>query len=162
MVRSIVKFGRLMWKVNSLLLPCSLIVLFLQQTALSESGNSLALASEDFVCYMRSNDGQIINLTKLCSLNNHEVGKSNLSTTDQQFLENYKSFLRKRIGGSPLINNALSQAQKSPEDIVQRAKSICASIKTGTSKNSQVNSGNIDADIINTMAVEYYCPELDD
>jgi hypothetical protein len=129
---------------------------------LSESGNSLALASEDFVCYMQSNDGQIINLTKLCSINNNEVVKSNLSTTDKQFLENYKSFLRQRQRGSPLINNALSQAQESPEDIVQRAKRICASIKTGTSKNSQVNSGNIDADIINTMAVEYYCPELDD
>ncbi|MBD2386670.1 DUF732 domain-containing protein [Cylindrospermum sp. FACHB-282] len=111
---------------------------------------------------MQTNEGQIINLSKLCGINKIQVLKSKLSTTDQQFLEDYKSFLRKRQRGLPLINNALSKAQQSPEDIVQHAKRICSSIKTGTPENSQEISANIDADIINTMAVEYYCPELDD
>lgn len=165
MVKRIVEFNKLAWTVHLLLLPCSLIVLFLPQTALSESSNSIAILSAEFICYMQNNDGQIINLTKICDMNNKEINgviTSTLSTTDKQFLEDYKGFLKTRLGGSPLIKNALFQAQQSPENIIQRAKGICASIKTGTPEDSQKFAENIDGDIINTMAVEYYCPELDD
>jgi hypothetical protein len=151
-----------MWTVNLLVLSSALIVLSLQKTALSESSDLIEITPADLLCYMQSNDGQMINLAQLCGVNNNGVVTSNLSTNDQQFLENYKVFLRRRIGSSPLIDDALSQAQQSPENVVKRAKGICASIKTGTPESIQQISGNVDADLINLMAVEYYCPELDD
>ncbi|QXE26350.1 hypothetical protein B6N60_05081 [Richelia sinica FACHB-800] len=132
------------------------------QAALSESGNSTANAARDFLCYMQRSDGQVINLTKLCGIKKNPVLKSTISSTDQQFLQQYKFFLKKRLGGSPLISSALSQAESSPENVVKRARGICGVIQSRDSANLDAISRNIDADLMNTMAVEYYCPELDD
>lgn len=110
---------------------------------------------------MQTGDGRIINLYQLCV--DRKSSNTALSTTDRQFLESYQSFLRKRLGTSPLVQTALAQLQQAPQSIVERAKGVCAAIRTGKPQNSTPPpQGNIDADLINTMALEYYCPDLDD
>jgi hypothetical protein len=155
MHNNIVKFGMS-------ILPCSFIFLLLQPAAWSESGNSTVNAARDFLCYMQRSDGQVINLTKLCGIKKNTVVETAISPMDKQFLEQYKFFLKKRLGGSPLISSALSQAEASPENVVKRARGICGAMQSRNPANLDAISRNIDADIINTMAVEYYCPELDD
>jgi len=156
------KIGRLVYTVSLLLVPCSIGVLYHQQSAFSQSAHLVAIDPGDLVCYMQTRDGRIINLNKLC-INNNRRNEIILSTTDQQFLEEYQNFLRKRVGTSPLVSTALAQLRRSPQAIVERAKGVCATIRTGKPQNStQQPQGNIDADLINTMAVDYYCPNLDD
>lgn len=156
------KIGRFICTVSWLLVHCSIGILGHQKSALSESAYLVAIDPGDLVCYMQTRDGRIINLNKLC-INNNRSNQTVLSTTDQQFLEEYQSFLRKRAGTSPLVSIAFTKLQQSPQAVVERAQEVCATIRSGNQQNStQQPQRNIDADLINTMAVDYYCPDLDD
>jgi len=115
---------------------------------------------EDSICYMRTADGRAINLSNLCGGRRTGVSPA-LSGTDQQFLAEYQNFLSRRINTSPLVRTALAQAQQSPQSVVERARSVCSSMQAGIYPDSTVGQ-TIDADLINTMALEYYCPEFDE
>lgn len=115
---------------------------------------------EDSICYMQTADGRTINLSNLCG-GRRTVATPALSGTDQQFLGEYQSFLNRRINTSPHVRTALAQAQRSPQSVVERARGVCSSIQAGISPDSTVEQ-TIDADLINTMALEYYCPEFDE
>lgn len=149
--------------INALLLASAILTLSDQPPALSQS-----TAGEDLICYFQTQNGQVLNLSKLCGHSKQKpvvatpAPMSALSTTDQQFLETYQGFLSKRAKSSPAAVVALAQSQQSPQAIVERAMKICTAVKTGTLSQGQLPQGSVDSDLINTMAFEYYCPELDD
>lgn len=153
-VKRISKVRQSLCTVSTLLIASSITILHPQPPSLSQSN-----AVGDLICYLQAEDGRIINLSKLCGLTTPSPA---LSVTDQQFLETYRSFLSKRSRTLPSIVAALSQLQQSPQAVVERATRICTDIKSGTLSRDQLPQGAIDSDLINTMALKYYCPELDD
>ncbi len=162
-MNGISQIGRWVWAMSLLLAPCSISIFYEQQPAVAQLSYLVASDPGDLICYMQTEDGRIINLSKLCVDKQSTYNYKAISTTDQQFLRNYQSFLRKRLGTSPLVQTALSQLQQAPQTVVERARRVCAAMSSGVAQNSPPPpQGNIDADLINTMAVEYYCPNLDD
>lgn len=145
--------------IASLLLTFSAInVVHHQQPALSQSSDVAAIEPGDFICYIEKSDGRIVNLNKLCD-KGRSGSYATVSTTDQRFLENYQRLLRKRLRVSPSVQTALSQIQQNPQAAVQRAQAVCTAIRTGEPQNLQP-PGQVDADIFDTLAPKYYCPEL--
>lgn len=142
--------------VSQLIASCAVSAFCVQLPALSQP----MMNPEDSICYMQTADGRTINLSNLCG-GRRTVATPALSGTDQQFLGEYQSFLNRRINTSPHVRTALAQAQRSPQSVVERARGVCSSIQAGISPDSTVEQ-TIDADLINTMALEYYCPEFDE
>lgn len=140
--------------VSTLLIASLIAILHTELPSLSQSS-----AEGELICYLQTEDRRIIDLSKLCGLTTPTPA---LSVTDQQFLETYRSFLNKRSRTLPSIAAALSQLQQSPQAVVERATRICTNIKSGTLNRDQLPQGAVDSDLINIMALEYYCPELDD
>ena len=140
-----------------LLIASSISILYSQQPSRSQSSNQ-----GSFICYLETENGRIINLDKLCgNITNNSV--ASLSATDQKFLESYKHFLSKRSPTLSSVQIALSQLQQFPQGVVQRAIRVCTERKSGISHNQvKLPQEAVDADLINLMALEYYCPELDD
>ncbi len=153
-VQQISKVRQSLPTVSTLLIASLLTILYTPLPSLPQSS-----AEGDLICYLQTEDRQIINLSKLCG---STTPKPALSVTDQQFLETYRSFLSKRSRTLPSIVAALSQLQQSPQAVVERATRICTDIKSGTLSRDQLPQGTVDSDLINLMALEYYCPELDD
>ena len=140
-----------------LLIASSISVIYFQQPLRSQSSNQ-----GSFICYLETENGRIINLDKLCgNITNNSV--ASLSATDKKFLESYKYFLSKRSPTLSSVQIALSQLQQFPQGVVQRAIRVCTERKSGILHNQvKLPQEAIDADLINLMALEYYCPELDD
>ncbi|HEY9654853.1 MAG TPA: hypothetical protein V6C50_05125, partial [Crinalium sp.] len=100
-----------------LLASAAIGVLSDPQAALSQASFLTALNPDDFLCYMQTSDGRVLNLSKLCG---GKEGTANaLSTTDQSFLEDYRSFLGKRSTRLPAVKAALLQAQQNPQAVLQ-------------------------------------------
>jgi len=113
-------------------------------------------SSDNPVCYMQLLDGRIFNLNSLCV---DRIPKKPLSTKDKQFIEEYKGFMR----SYPQAQSALSRlVENNPQSIIQRAAEVCKELKTGVVSDSRVAQPDIDADILNTLASEYYCREFND
>jgi hypothetical protein len=113
-------------------------------------------SSDNPVCYMQLPDGHILNLNSLCV---DKVPQEPLSTKDKQFIEEYKGFLR----SYPQAQAALSRlVENNPQTIIQRAAEVCKELRTGVVSASRVAQPKIDADILNTLASEYYCREFND
>ncbi len=146
------------FSVTSLLIVFSAIsVLYQQRVALSQSNYLVAADPGDFICYMQTSNGQIINLSRLCG--NSKTFVSTISTVDQQFLQRYQGFLEQRAKGSPMVQALISQAQQNPQSVIQRAQAVCTAIRTGQPRPT---SGQVADDLFQTMAPKHYCPELDD
>jgi hypothetical protein len=141
--------------VSKLIASCTVGAFCVQLAALSQP----MMNPEDSICYMQTADGRTLNLSNLCG-GRRTVATPALSGTDQQFLAEYQNFLSRRINTSPLVRTALAQAQQSPQSVVERARGVCSSIQAGIPDSTVEQT--IDADLINTMALEYYCPEFDE
>ncbi|WP_171575593.1 hypothetical protein [Leptolyngbya sp. Cla-17] len=128
------------------------------QPAFSQTNFLTALKPEDFICYMKMNDGRVLNLTNLCSGKSETV--SDFSTTDQRFLDEYRSFLGKRSAKLPAVQAALLQAQQNPQAVLQRAQAVCTALRTGQPQPTTAEP--VGEDLFTTLAPEYFCPELDD
>lgn len=142
----------------SLLASTAIGVLHYPQSALAQSSFLTTLNPDDFVCYMQTIDGRVLNLNKLCG-----AGKGNasaFSTTDQRFLDRFQSLLKQRSTGLPSVKAALSQTQQNPQAVLQRAQAVCTALRTGQSQPSTI--GQVGDDLFTTMAPKYYCPDLDD
>lgn len=99
----------------------------------------------------------ILSLENLCEVNKHLP--NSLSAKDRQFIEDYKKLLR----GVPKAQAALSFiVEKNPHMIIRKAAEVCNELKTGKYSASRIAKPDVDADIINSLAPEYYCREFDD
>lgn len=105
----------------------------------------------DAVCYVEMQDGQVIDLSRICGGNKGRVA---LSSLDQQFLKAYQSTLKNRYGRSPSSN---------PQALIERAKNVCTSVRNGLSPSlTAFSQPGLDATVMGDLAVGHYCPELDD
>ncbi|XHX77864.1 MAG: hypothetical protein RBJ76_26085 [Stenomitos frigidus ULC029] len=141
-----------------LLASAAIGVLNHPQPAFSQTSFLTALNPDDFICYMKTSDGRVLNLTKLCGGDKETVG--GISTTEQSFLDSYRAFLGKRSTRLPAVQAALSLAQQNPQAVLQRAQAVCTALRTGQPQ--PTTAGQVDGDLFETLAPEYFCPELDE
>lgn len=133
---------------------------FYSRPAFSQSTRLFIAMDPDLLCFMQTSDGRVVDLSRFCGVERTSI--VSLSQVDQQFLERYQALLKRRLGASPQVKVALSQAQSNPGKLIDRARGICAAIRSGTDSTAAAAPQNAsDADLISTMAVRYYCPELD-
>jgi len=142
----------------TLLLASAAIGVLNHPPALSQSSSLTALNPEDFVCYMQTSDGRVLDLNKLCGGKKGTVNA--LSTTDQSFLDRYRSYLGKRSTKLPSVQAAQLQAQQNPQAVLQLAQAVCTALRTGQPQ--PTTAGQVGDDLFTTLAPEYFCPELDD
>jgi len=126
-----------------------------------------AIATEpDYICFMTTSSGQVLDLSgSLCHSKTSQLKDAN--NPDQAFIEAYK---HQAMRYPAVSDNLLASIQKSPEEDIQQAKSICSNLRSGLSldeiKESQSQENNddrvstINATIINDLATKYYCPEM--
>jgi hypothetical protein len=124
-----------------------------QLSALARPQELMANASSDLLCYVQRQNGQILDLKQLCE--GHRTTWAHLSAVDQQFLQDYQTMLSNRYGRSQMQQNA--------EETIQRARATCANIQNGMSPNlAAIDQPEVDATVINDLALKHYCTELDD
>ena len=132
--------------------------LIYQLPVLSESESSNNSSVDNLFCYMNTEEGIILNLESLCEVERQRSTES-LSAKDKQFVEDYKKLLK----GYPKAQAALSSlVEKDPQMIVKKAVALCQELKTGKFSDSRIAHPDVDADILNSIAPEYYCREFDD
>ena len=119
----------------------------------------VAVNPGDSPCYMQTSDGRMLNLSKLCQGGDRNPG---LSAADRAFLARYQDYLRTRLGRLPQTQTALTQAQQNPQALIQRARNACASMQNGGSKLVFASQAQVDAKVVNDLALNYYCPNLQD
>lgn len=120
----------------------------------------VAVNIDEPLCYMRTANGRTIDLSRFCGRGNASPVPM-FSATDQKFLEQYQVFLRRRLGSSPAVQAALNQAATSPQALIQRAQGVCAVLQADTPAPGTTQPTSSDADLMHSMAVKYYCPQLD-
>jgi Protein of unknown function (DUF732) len=133
---------------------------FYSHPAFARSDNLFIAMDPDLLCFMQTSDGRVLDLSRFCGGGKTPV--SALSDVDQQFLERYQALLKRRLGASPQVKIALSQSQANPGKLIERARGVCTAMRSGTGAIAASSPPDAsDADLISTMAVRYYCPELD-
>jgi hypothetical protein len=136
----------------SVLLPCFLNAFY------SQPGRSQSSPEKEFVCYVQLGNQRVINLTNLCG-----VGESNqLSVMDQRFLHDYQRSLKARSRPSPQVQAALLEVEQNPQTIVQQAKNVCTKIQNGMLQAPISQPNRMDSVLVNQLALEHYCPDLND
>ncbi|MEB3294039.1 MAG: DUF732 domain-containing protein [Synechococcales bacterium] len=131
-----------------------------QPSALSAAPASLDNPSADSLCYIKLEDGRVINLNQLCGVDSKPM--INLSDLDRRFLYDYQNKLRQRLGRSPLAENAILQAQQDPQAIVQRARAACSQIQQGMPPAlTAIGSGGAENAFIGKLAIVHYCADLE-
>ncbi|HEY9709555.1 MAG TPA: hypothetical protein V6D48_15225 [Oculatellaceae cyanobacterium] len=129
-----------------------------QLPVLSEAKSSNNSNIDNPFCYMNTEEGLTLNLESLCKVERQRPTES-LSAKDRQFIEDYKKFLK----GYPKAQAALSYfVENNPQMIIRKAAEVCNELKTRRFSNSRRTHPDIDADILNSIAPEYYCREFDD
>lgn len=145
--------------VNRIGMPVLVGALLFPLPARSQPASPLATNPSDLLCYMQTADGRVINLSRFCGGRNSNTGVF-FSASDLAFLEQYQARLRDRLGQSPQAQTALAQAQQNPQALIQRAKGACASMAGGGSATALASPGQIDGKVINDLALNYYCPDM--
>jgi len=126
-----------------------------QTPALSNLKHPIGSQTDNLVCYMQVETGVILNLENLCR---SEKRVQPLSEQDQKFIDDYK----KLLSSYPQSQTILSIAEQNPETVLRKALQVCNELKTGRISPERVTQPEIDADILSSIATEYYCPEFND
>ena len=117
----------------------------------------------DYACFMTTKSGQVIDLSEsVCGIN--KSAEETSVNSDQAFMEAYKSNVMKHPEVSETL---LASVEKSPEQSINQAKSLCSDLQAGLSfeeiQNSEADEADADsvnASIINSLATKYYCPDV--
>lgn len=134
--------------------------------------NQLSAAQvPDYLCYMTTAAGQVIDLSESCRSQRRLVPTPSV---DSLFLRDYEQAIA-RIQTNRNIREVL--LKQSPESKIEYAQSVCNGLKAGLSPTqvqtlqseqiartdpNQVTQlgGVITVNIINMLAPKYYCPEF--
>lgn len=128
-----------------------------QLPVLSQVEHPTVSNSDNLFCYMQTEDSQIVSLENLCKAKKQPIEP--LSSKDRQFIEDYKKLLR----GYPKAQATLSRiVEQNPQAIVRKATELCHELKNGEISDSRIDNPDVDADILNSLAPEYYCRQFDD
>lgn len=132
---------------------------------LSISHEAIARAA-DPICYMTTNSGQIIDLSRsVCKLDASKPG-SNAANSDQAFITAYKQTV---MNYPDVRDKLLASIQVSPESRISQAKNICSDLEAGLSVDdiqmtqsegvaSKADAFNVS--LVTTLATKYYCPQF--
>lgn len=123
-----------------------------------------AIATDpDYLCFLTTNSGEVVNLSEsLCGSKTSKFG----SAKDQKFVDAYKNLAMKY---PDVRDNLIGNIQRSPEENIQQAKSVCNDLQSGLSLDEIAEDraeeqtervGSINVGIINNLATKYYCPEF--
>ncbi len=140
----------------------------LSQTLMYPVNANLDLSN--LVCYMQKANGSTIDLSNLCG--NHE-NKKPLSEIDLKFIESYKN----SMSGFPETQSlVIRRTEKDSQSSIKIAQNVCRLLNdkvsfTNIQKNqydtimSYVNTRSrenvlIEAQIINALAPQFYCPKF--
>lgn len=119
----------------------------------------------EFTCFMTTQSGQVIDLSQSVCGSNQSIAPP-LAATDTKFIAAYK---RQVMQYPDVRDNLLASAKESPEPSIGQAKSVCDNLRSGLSlQDIEQNQANemlereeaVSANIINTLAPKYYCPEI--
>ena len=124
-----------------------------------------ATAQEVPLCYMRTKDGSLLNLEKLCG--RQDIPAQPLSTEEQQFLAEVRRSMQGSFGAQAALN---------PSAAINQAKRICGELEAGTFSGYQQSQAETNATYgdpttqfisssqsraIQTVAPKYFCPGFD-
>ena len=128
------------------------------------------LDTEAPICYMQRANGSTVDLSKLCGA---QVEGTNLSEKDQKFLDSYNNLLSPYQEGQVLVT---PNAEKDPQSTIKLAQGVCSALERKVSldeiQKSQYDRiretedprrqkiALIEAEIIDFLAPEFYCPEF--
>lgn len=141
--------------ISFLIAAASLGVPFIAQATPPRS----TAAQPSYVCYLQTESGQVVNLSKLCGVKRSE--QSTLSIVDQQFLWDYQRSVKQRFKNSA-IAQALPRSLQNPQALIQQAKDACGRIQSGMQPDVAGQSGSLDGALIKDLALAHYCPDLAD
>lgn len=117
----------------------------------------------DYPCFFTTQTGEVLDLSE--SVCHFRKSSTSDPQKDEAFIEAFKSQVMKY---PDLRDNLLASVQRSPEENIKRAKSVCNDLKAGFSldeiEEDQVDEslgrvGKIKVSIINKLATKYYCPD---
>lgn len=122
---------------------------------------SMAIDPRDAICYMETADGRVLDLSRFCGRQNNRL--VSLSSLDQRFLSDYQATMRRRYRRLPAAQTALSQSQQNPQAVIQRAREACTRVQNGMLPElALLGEGRVDSAIVNDLALNRYCPDLND
>lgn len=129
-----------------------------------------SLDSDRPICYIQQADGSTWDLSKLCS---EDETRTRLSQTDRKFLDTYNNLMANYHNSRTVVT---PDAEKKPQSLVKIAQGVCSTLKnkvpldrieaeqyqriieTEDPRNQKI--ALIQSDMINSLALKFYCPEL--
>jgi hypothetical protein len=157
-MKYIKKFRKAFYLATGVLTLGTLESVSYQMPVLSGGEYSINSNADNLFCYMQTENGQIVSLESICEVKIQRP-KESLSAKDKQFIEDYRKLLR----GYPKAQADLSSfVEENPQMIIRKATEVCNELKTGKFSPSRIAQPDADADILNSLAPEYYCREFDD
>lgn len=128
------------------------------------------LTTNNPICYIQQASGSTLDLSRLCSKNGT---KTLLSLTDRKFLESYNNLLDAYQNQRTLVTPDTEQDPLSP---IKVAQGVCSALNkqvpldqiekeqyqkiTATEDRRNQDIAVIESDIINSLAVKFYCPQF--
>lgn len=124
-----------------------------------------AFASEpDYLCFVTTGAGDVLDLSQsLCA---DKATKPSVAPLDKAFIEAYK---QQAMAHADVRDNLIAQIQQSPEASIATAKGVCNDLEAGISieeiqeaqsEKHQAKADEVNSEIVNKLATQYYCPSL--
>ena len=120
----------------------------------------------DDPCFMTTKSGSVVDLSEsVCGMKKSAKAVS-VNSNDKAFLKDYE---RNLMEYPDMRDVLLARVQQSPDQSINKAKSICDQLKAGfsieeiQSKHGEEifdREGSVNAAIINDLATNHYCPEF--
>lgn len=128
------------------------------------------LDTDNPICYIQQSNGSTLNLSKLCS---QDESRTRLSPIDRQFLASYNQSLAVYQNAQSFVAPDTAKNRQSP---IETAQAVCSALKsnvplaqimndqyqrilaTEDKRNQQL--ALTQSEIIDTLAVKFYCPEF--
>jgi hypothetical protein len=129
-----------------------------------------SLDTDNPICYIQESNGSTLDLSQLCG--EQEI-TTQLSETDQKFLASYNNSLSAYQNMQTLVT---PDTEKSPESPIKLAQNVCSALKSQVPL-AQIETDQyqriietedprnqkfalIEAEIIDSLATKFYCPEF--
>lgn len=129
-----------------------------------------SLGANKPICYIQESNGSTLDLSNLCS---DRQTKTQLSKLDRDFLNSYNNSLEVYQNGRTLVSPDTDKAPNSP---IAVARGVCSALQSkvplerikteqyekiiGTEDPRTQKTALAESDIINSLAIKFYCPEF--
>lgn len=128
------------------------------------------LYTDNPICYIQQSNGSTLDLSQLCS---EDENRTQLSQIDQNFLASYNNLLNAYQTAKITVT---PDTEKEPQYPIKMAQAVCSALKnnvpldqietdqyqriTETEDPRNQKIALIESDIIDSLAVKFYCPEF--